>query len=81
MQHKLENIGQVLDGKEDTLHIAATERYKCLPSGQSTLKEFLLPCSSNLQNNSDKVDTQEECRKKRKVSSFGEHIQEGVLDQ
>ena len=80
MQHKLENIGQVLDGKEDTLHIAATERHKCLPSGQSTLKEFLLPCSKS-QNNSDTVDTQEECRKKRKVNSFGEHIEEGVLDQ
>eukprot|EP00250_Pteridium_aquilinum_P008253 c17804_g2_i1 orf=317-2359(-) len=47
VQHKLENVGQVLDGKEDTLHVASSERYRSLPAGQSTLNAFLRPCSTS----------------------------------
>lgn len=47
VQHKLENVGQVLDGKEDTLHVAAAGRHHpCLPSGQLTLNSFLRPCNN-----------------------------------
>ena len=82
MQNKLENIGQVLDGKEDALHIAATERHRSLPSGQSTLKGFLRPCSNNPQNGLDSnLDTQEQSRKKRKGDNLGKQGQEGVVDQ
>ncbi|MCO5567655.1 hypothetical protein L7F22_021349 [Adiantum nelumboides] len=45
VQHKLENVGQVLDGKEDTLHVASSQQYHGVPAGQSTLKAFLRPCS------------------------------------
>lgn len=39
-------LTQILDGKEDALHVASSEKYRSLPSGQSTLKAFLRPCSN-----------------------------------
>eukprot|EP00246_Nothoceros_aenigmaticus_P008033 TRINITY_DN22506_c0_g1_i1.p1 TRINITY_DN22506_c0_g1~~TRINITY_DN22506_c0_g1_i1.p1 ORF type:complete len:428 (-),score=85.82 TRINITY_DN22506_c0_g1_i1:175-1290(-) len=57
VQHKLENLGQVLDGQEETLQIAdgPQPRHPSIPSSkfgiispqrQGTLDAFLRPCSS-----------------------------------
>ncbi|KAH7428525.1 hypothetical protein KP509_09G005400 [Ceratopteris richardii] len=53
VQHKLENVGQVLDGREDALHVASSEKYHGLPAGQSTLKGFLRPCDNKSPSNGE----------------------------
>lgn len=72
VQHKLENVGQVLDGKEDTLHVAATGRHHSLPSGQSTLKAFLRPCSKPRSVSDDDGNAEHGIQKKRKLSNLEE---------
>ncbi|KAG0615425.1 hypothetical protein M758_5G040200 [Ceratodon purpureus] len=45
VQNKLENLGQVLDGQENTLQVAVPPKtYTHLPQGQGTLDSFLKTC-------------------------------------
>eukprot|EP01018_Ginkgo_biloba_P010107 Gb_24373 [translate_table: standard] len=46
VQHKLENLGQMLDGREDALE-ASTSQHHNLCDGQTTLNSFLQPCTNN----------------------------------
>lgn len=75
VQHKLENVGQVLDGKEDTLHLAAAGRhYSRLPPGQSTMKAFLHPCNSvaEVKDESEGINMKYSMIKKRKFENTSE---------
>lgn len=46
VQHKLENLGQVLDGREDALEASTSQHYTSC-KGQRKLTSFLQPCTNN----------------------------------
>lgn len=61
---------QVLDGKEDSLHVASSQKHCSLPAGQSTLKAFLRPCSNPPEH--DVTQAENRVQKKRKLITSDE---------
>ncbi|PKI43065.1 hypothetical protein CRG98_036544 [Punica granatum] len=47
VQSKLENLGQMLDGRENTLEVSASHQSSTSPAKQKTLDSFLKRCSND----------------------------------